>query len=237
MLSLSISTGRLLRCILLGAGLAYMPAGTIHSQPEPATEQLGVSLGGGYAFGHTDFAWTNTIPSPVFGVGLHYFSLSFLQIGLDGQVGWLKGGKSGEAESAQTGFKDRFTVLCLSFRFFPGALADNPGRDKVLQALSGIYAGSGLGYLHNDGKANPMPLAIYGSKNNYKNSTLYIPLELGVNIPLARQKKNLFLLNLNFRAGLCLSDEVDGYVPTVTANQHNDAFSTLTAGVIYKFGL
>lgn len=237
MLSLSFPVRKLARCVLLGAGLAYIPAGTIHSQPEQATEQMGISLGGGYAFSHTDFSWTNTIPSPVFGVGLHYFSLSFLQIGLDGQMGWLKGGKPLNNESAQTGFEDRFTALCLSFRFFPGALADNPGGDKVLQALSGIYAGSGLGYLHNDGKANPMPQAVYGAMNDYKNSVLYIPLELGINIPLARQNKNLFLLNLNFRAGLCLSDEVDGYVPTVTANRHNDAFSTLTAGVIYKFGL
>ncbi|WP_162903062.1 hypothetical protein [Taibaiella koreensis] len=237
MLFSSFSFRTLSRGVLLGIGLAYLSPERTHGQTEPVTEHLGISIGGGYTFSHTDFSWTNTIPSPVFRAGLHYFSLSFLEISLDAQMGWLKGGKPADAEAAQTGFKSRITTLCLSFRLFPAALADNPGGDKVLKVLSSFYIGSGLGYLHNNGKANPMPLREYGAMNDYKNSNLYIPLELGLNIPIARQKKNLLLLNLNFRAGLCLSDEVDGYVPTVAANQHNDAFSTLTAGVIYKFGL
>ena len=212
----------------------------VHAQAPPApspTDHLGLSAGGGYTFAHTDFQHSNTIPSPVFGIGVHYFSLQFLEISLDAQVGVLKGGSSGFHESAETGFKNNYWASCLSFRFFPIGLVENNDQDKVLKALSTLYVGTGLGYLKSNTTSNPIPIHEYGSMETYKGSDFFVPLELGLNIPLIKHKKNLFLLNLNIRTSLCLSDEVDGYVPTVDANKFNDAFSTLTTGVIYKFGL
>lgn len=201
------------------------------------TDKLGISAGGGYTFTHTDFQHSNTIPSPVFGIGIHYFSLQFLEISLDAQIGVLKGGTSSFNESNKTGFKNNYWASCISFRFFPGGLIENNDHDKIVKALSTLYIGTGLGYLKSNTSANPIPIKEYGALVTYKGSDFFVPLELGLNIPLVKHKKNLFLLNLNLRTGLCLSDEVDGYTPTVDANKFNDAFSTLTAGVIYKFGL
>jgi hypothetical protein len=210
-----------------------------HAQepPSPGTDQIGISAGGGYTFTHTDFQHSNTIPSPVFSIGVHYFSLQFLEISLDAQVGLLKGGSSDFRENVRTGFENKYWASCLSFRFFPVGLVENNSHDKVISALSTFYFGTGLGYLKSNTTANPIPIHEYGSMVSYKGSDFFVPLELGLNIPLIKHKKNLFLLNLNLRNSLCLSDEIDGYVPTVEANKFNDAFSTLTTGVIYKFGL
>ncbi len=213
----------------------------MHGQPKTGpdiTDQLGISAGGGYTFAHTDFRHTTSLPSPVFGIGAHYFSLRFLEISLDFQAGVLKGGSSQfTTESNKTGFKNNYWSSCLSFRFFPAGLVDNNDHDAVLKVLSMLYLGTGLGYLKSNTTANAMPLPEYGSLVTYKGSDFFVPLEIGLNVPVAKLKKNLLLLNLNFRTSLCLSDEIDGYVPTVEANKFNDAFSTLTAGVIYKFGL
>lgn len=204
--------------------------------PAPA-DCLGFSATGGYTFAHTDFRHTTSEPSPLGGFGVHYFSLRFLEISLDFQVGMFKGGSSQFMETRKTGFKNKYWASCLSFRFFPGGLVEDADNDKVVKALSALYVGTGLGYLKSNTAANPIPYPEYGALVTYKGSDFFVPIELGLNIPLAKLKKNLFLLNLNLRTSLCLSDEVDGYVPTVEANKFNDAFSTLTAGVIYKFGL
>lgn len=232
------------RKLLTGTLIAiFCCAGTnvMHGQQKTgtdATDQLGISAGGGYTFAHTDFRHTTSMPSPVWEIGAHYYSLRFLEISLDFQLGVLKGGSSQfVAESTKTGFKNNYWGSCLSFRFFPAGLVENNDHDNILQVLSMIYVGTGLGYMKSNTTANPIPLPEYGAMVTYKGSDFFVPLEIGLNLPVAKLNKNLLLLNLNFRTSLCLSDEIDGYVPTVEANKFNDAFSTLTAGVIYKFGL
>lgn len=212
----------------------------VHAQ-EPGnpefSDKIGFSANTGYTFAHTDFRHTVDQPSLLADIGVHYFSLQYLEIRLGFQLGAIKGGSSQFAESNKTGFRNNYWASCLSFRFFPFGLAENYDKDKVIKALASLYAGTGLGYLKSNTRANPVQQPEYGALVTYKGSDFFVPVELGLNIPVARQKKNLFLLNLNFRTNLCLSDEIDGYVPTVDANKFNDAFSTLTAGVIYKFGL
>ncbi|HEU4610096.1 MAG TPA: hypothetical protein VFS31_18380 [Chitinophagaceae bacterium] len=206
--------------------------------PIAGEDHLGVSAGGGFSLPHTDFKHSAAVPAAVFGADVHYFSLDFLTISLGFQKGMLKGGEPlNESAWNKTGFENNFYSFCLSFRLFPFALAENESRDKVLHVLSFWYAGTGLGYMYNDTKANYMQQAVYGSLVRYKGSSLFVPVETGINIPLARPGKNMILLNISYRLHLCFSDEIDGYVPTVEANKYNDAFSTLGASVIYKFGL
>ena len=220
-----------------------MPVQLIFGQPSVPTpasspsESVGVSLHSGFTATHMDFKWSASVPSPVYSVGLHYFAQPYLTLSLDLQRGLLKGGSALYQEKKATGFENNYWALNLSFRFAPVALADNNENDKVIKALSCIYLGTGIGLIKSNTLSNSMPLTEYGSLEKYKGSDLYLPVELGMTIPLARQFKNQFLLNVNLRTMFCFSDEIDGYLPTVNANMYNDAFSTCTVGVIYKFGL
>ena len=60
--------------------------------------------------------------------------------------------------------------------------------------------------------------------------------EVGLNIPVVQLTNNRrLLLNFNYRANLCFTDKLDGYVPTVQANEKNDAYNALTVGMVYNF--
>jgi hypothetical protein len=225
--------------IILAMFIFLLPAYSVKAQRSETMDMFGISAGGGYTFSHSDFQWTKTIPSPTIGVGIHYFSLDFLAINLEFQKGLLKGGASLEdADNTETGFENNYFAFCLSFRFFPVALADEgEKKEEILKVLSTLYLGTGVGNLTNNVKANGISNTSYGSLADYKGSNIFIPLELGVNFPVAKVRNNKLLVNINLRTNLCFSDKIDGYQPTVEANQHNDAFSTLTGGLVYKFGL
>lgn len=225
--------------IILAMLFFLLPAYSVKAQHSETVDMFGISAGGGYTFSHTDFQWTKTVPSPAVGVGIHYFSLDFLAINLEFQKGLLKGGASLEdADNSETGFENNYLAFCLSFRFFPIALAnEGDKKEDVLKVLSTLYMGTGVGNLTNNVKANSISSNSYGSQVEYKGSNIFIPLELGVNFPVARIRNNKLLVNINLRTNLCFSDKIDGYEPTVEANQHNDAFSTLTGALVYKFGL
>lgn len=203
-------------------------------------DMFGVSVGGGYTFSHTDFKWTKTIPSPVFCAGVHYFSLDFLSLNLDFQKGMLKGGAALDgADKTQTGFENSYFAGAFTIRFFPIALAgDGAKSDGLVKALSSLYGGTGVGFLFNNVEANNIPNAVFGSQNDLSLNNMFLPLEIGANIPVARiGSEGRLMVNINFRTNLCFSDKIDGYEPTLDANKHNDAFSTLTGGLVYKFGL
>lgn len=224
--------------IILATLIFLLPAYSLKAQSE-TTDMFGISAGGGYTFSHSDFQWTKTIPSPTFTVGVHYFSLDFFSINLDVQKGLLKGGASlEEADDTETGFENNYLAFCLSFRFFPIALAgEDAKKESIVRILSTLYLGTGVGNLTNNVKANGISSSAYGSMADYKGSNIFVPLELGVNFPVAKVRNAKLLVNINLRTNLCFSDKIDGYEPTVEANQHNDAYSTLTGGLVYKFGL
>lgn len=225
--------------LILCTLLFLFSASSLKAQRIENTDMFGVSIGGGYTFSHTDFEWTKTIPSPVVGFGIHYFSLDYLAVNFDFQKGRLKGGSSlSDADNTKTGFENSYYAFCLSFRFFPISLAGaDIENDRVLKALSTFYGGTGVGLTGNNVKANNIPNAVYGVQTRYRGSNFFIPLELGVNIPVARINSGQLLVNINLRTSLCFSDKIDGYEPNLEANRHNDAYSTLTGGVVYKFGL
>jgi hypothetical protein len=233
-------TARVLFFLVLLAGITHSSGSNAQVKNDAPEDMFGVSLGGGYTFSHTDFKWTKTVPSPVFCLGIHYFSLNFLSVNLDIQKGLLKGGASlSDADQKETGFENNYFAAALTFRFFPvGLAAEGAELDGFVKALSTLYGGTGVGFLYNNVEANTITSTIYGSQKELSLNNLFIPLELGVNIPVARVGKEARLLvNINLRTNLCFSDKLDGYEPTLEANQHNDAFSTLTGGLVYKFGL
>lgn len=212
----------------------------IYAQEDPLItpkEYVAVSVSGGLAFPHVDFRNSESKFRPAFGVGVHYFSSRFLQLALDFQKGMLKGGVAEDRSGVKTGFENSYMAFAFCIRFAPLGLIENKDKDKVLQMLSDIYIGTGIGYISSDVTVNQVTQREYGALPFYKGGDLMIPIELGFDLPLFRKKRNILLLNLNLRSNFCFTDEIDGYVPTVEANHFNDAYSALTCGLIYKFGL
>jgi hypothetical protein len=239
-----MKTSSFTRCVMhiaaLSALLVLLNPLAAKAQKVELDDMFGVSVGGGYTFSHTDFKWTKTIPSPVFYAGIHYFSLNFLSINLDFQKGLLKGGAAlNAADKTETGFENSYFAGAITFRFFPIALAgDDAKADGLVKALATLYGGTGVGLLFNNVDANNIPNLTFGSQKDISLSNMFIPLEIGANIPVAKiGAGGQLMINVNFRTNLCFSDKIDGYEPTLDANKHNDAFSTLTGGVVYKFGL
>lgn len=194
--------------------------------------KFALSVNGGLTFSYTDVKPQKS--SVIFGIGAAYFATRYLHVNVDVQKGWLKGGDE-ILVSGLMGSDNSFFTVSATARFMPFALSKN-GANGIINFLGGIYAGAGIGIISNSVEANTIISPDFGSLGSYSGVSFMIPIEGGINIPVAHFAKNKrILINLNYRANLCLSDKIDGYVPIVEANKKNDAFNTLTAGIVFNF--
>ncbi len=192
--------------------------------------RFAIGVNAGLTFPFTDVKPQKT--GLVVGLNGAFFATPYLHVNVDAQKGWLKGGEPVNA-SGVMGFENSYISGSLTVRFLPLGLLKN--NNKYLLFFSGIYGGVGAGYLNNTVKCNNIKSTDYGSLGNYSGGNLMVPIEAGINLPVATMEKSRILINLNYRVNLCMSDKIDGYVPTVEANRKNDAFNTFTAGVVYNF--
>lgn len=232
---------RTLTALLIACGTAASaqdkPAGDDNSaapESKARTASFAVSVNGGLTFSYTDVKPSGT--APVFGIGGAYRASSYLHVNLDLQKGQVKGGTLSASGSPTTemGSRNNFFAAALTARFLPLGLVKSD--NAALRFFSELYGGTGLGLISSSVDANNITMSEYGTLNDYSGASLMLPVEAGINLPVARLKggKGLFV-NLNYRVNLCFSDKIDGYVPTVTANKKNDAYNSLTAGVVLSF--
>jgi hypothetical protein len=208
--------------------------GLISGTTPDNSPKFALSINGGLAFSYTDVKPQKS--APVFGLGAAYFAKPYLHINLDVQKGWLKGGEE-IALSGLMGSDNSFFTAGVTVRFLPLTLLSNQ-YNKAINFLSGIYVGAGGGIISNSVKSNAIISPDYGSLGDYSGVSFMVPIEGGINIPIAyfgNQNDKRIMINLNYRANLCFSDKIDGYVPIVDANKKNDAFNTLTAGLVFNF--
>lgn len=218
---------------------AQQPAAASNA-PEPNQEErpkqpvFALSVNAGLIFSYTDVKPSKS--APVFGVGAAYFATRYLHLNLDLQKGWLKGGEPVADLSNLMGSDNSFFAVSLTARFMPLSLIDNKSNSEALNIFSGLYGGIGLGLVSNSVTSNTISSADYGALGDYSGVSAMLPIEAGINIPVAKLAggKRL-LINLNYRVNLCFSDKIDGYVPIVEANKKNDAFNALTAGLVLNF--
>jgi hypothetical protein len=220
--------------LLLGS--APLMASAQEDEKKESTEKqpaFGVSLNGGMTFAYTDVKPSGS--SGLIGVGAQYYIMPFLSANLDLQKGGMKAGEEVAASNNEMGFTNSYFYGSLALRFYPVALVNNSNNNQALKILSGIYGGTGLGFLSNSVKANSISDATYGSIPDFKGSNLVVPIQAGITIPVAKVGTMRLDANLDYRVNLCMSDKIDGYVPTVRANEKNDAFNQLTVGLMLNF--
>jgi hypothetical protein len=213
------------------ASTAVHAQNMISSSVQEAPPKFALSVNAGVTFSYTDVKPQKN--ALVVGVGGAFFATPYLHVNLDVQKGWLKGGEKINA-SGIMGSDNSFYSGTLTARFLPLCLIKY-NTNAAIHFFSGVYGGVGVGYMSNTVKSNMIISPDYGSLGNYSGGNLMIPIEAGINIPLTQMAHSRVLLNLNYRVNLCMSDKIDGYVPIVEANKKNDAYNTLTAGIVYNF--
>lgn len=232
--SLLLFSGSILPAFAQQPAVAPADNTTEQKVEKPKLPQLALSVNAGLTFSYTDVKPSKS--APLFGIGAAYFATPYLHLNLDLQKGWLKGGETVADLSKLMGSDNSFFTASLTARFLPLGLIDNKDHNEALNIFSGLYAGAGLGFIANSVKSNNIISADYGALGDYSGASAMLPIEAGIDIPVAQLAGNKRLLvNLNYRVNLCFSDKIDGYVPVVAANKKNDAFNTLTAGLVFNF--
>lgn len=217
---------------LLSTGAKAQETAEESPAEQTATPKFALSLNGGATFSYTDVKPQKT--GLTIGIGAAYFATPYLHVNLDLQKGWLKGGEKIDVTGIM-GSDNSYFSATVTARFMPFALLKG-NNTPAMKILSGIYGGAGIGILSNSVKSNTIISPEFGSLGDYSGVSFMIPIEGGINIPVATLANNKrILINLNYRVNLCMSDKIDGYVPVVEANKKNDAYNALTAGIVFNF--
>jgi len=200
-----------------------------------APPQWALSLNAGVAMPFTDVKDKSV--TPVFGVGAAYFITPYFHLNLDLQKGWLRGGDDIDNTSGLMGTKNSYYTASLMGRFLPfGLRKDADNEDARMNPLMGLYGGIGIGITGNSVQSNAIVSSDFGSIGDYSGVAFMMPVEVGINIPVALlAKSRRLMVNANVRTNLCFSDKIDGYIPVVEGNKKNDAFDIFTLGLVYNF--
>ncbi len=227
----SIAGTALLAALLPLSGWAQSEA---RASDEGSPSRFGISVNGGLTFSFTDVSKSKT--APVVGLGAHYFATKYAHVNIDVQKGSMKGGVPVQDGVNEMGFENSFFYAVLTARLFPVALVRNDNNNKALSLLSCVYGGTGIGILSSSVKSNEINMPDYGSLREYSGTDIVVPVKVGFILPVVSLNNSKKLsINVDYRVNLCLTDKIDGYVPTVSANERNDAYNQLTAGLMLQF--
>jgi hypothetical protein len=109
----------------------------------------------------------------------------------------------------------------------------------VLYALSGLYAGIGIGVVNSDVKriadfdVQALPGITHTSNPPIltNSAAIFIPFNFGYNLHLPRiWKFDACMFYFNFQYADVMSDYVDGYKLPLKANKNNDVFTVMSVG-------
>jgi hypothetical protein len=137
---------------------------------------------------------------------------------------------------------NKFTAVDLNGRISLGEFFKYP-RSFFAKTIFGLYAGAGIGYMHNDISGITLKFKHQDKytindydKDNIKRNTnnFFLPMNLGFNLHLTRR----VMFNINYQFSYAFSDYLDGYnfkAPTAT-NKYNDMFSVLSFGLNVYIG-
>lgn len=192
--------------------------------------QTSIGIQGGSTHSHTDA--TPSKGRATFGVHAQYAPTSYISLRGNLNAGQLMGGEL--SEKSLMSYSNNFIQADLGFRFYPLGLVKSK-ENSTLAYLSKIYGGLGVGLLKNNTKINQLAPQSFTFIQDYKGTDLVIPAEFGIELPLGKMSENpKFNLNLYYRFYFLTTDKMDGYVPNVSSNKSNDAYSSFGLGISYN---
>lgn len=202
---------------------------------------VGVGIGSSKMYG--DLPYSN--PQPVYIGDLNKNITPRFSLGFTVQIGDLS---SRDPYTHMRSF-NHFTafdqhVTCeigTLFSLFDKSYEEN----TVLNYLSGLYGGIGIGVINNDVKriadVNVESLPGITTTSNppilTNSAAIFIPFNFGYNLHLPKLWKfGSCMFYANFLYADCMSDYVDGYKLPFKANKKNDVFTVFSAGFrVYVF--
>jgi hypothetical protein len=176
----------------------------------------------------------------IYGVAEYYLT-PFITLGVEGQIGKLKGGDS--TRTSKRYFENDFIAASINTKFHMGAFFDKGFRNsRARDVFNGLYVGTGIGIIRNKisdayHKENPRPAYDQG-RNNSKDA--YVPVNVGIDYALKDAGGyDRLLINVNLQGNLTFGEGLDGYddAPVYTRNQYADVYIFTSIGIKYKFGM
>jgi hypothetical protein len=200
--------------------------------------KMSVGGGAGLTIGFGDLNYQVISPA-VYGAADFYIT-PFISVGMEGQIGRIKGGDT--TENAVR-FKNKYKAGMVNVRLAAGAFMNHTYRPNVFKKLArGIYVGTGIGLLRNDiTERNPSinfnPRVNQGKRKSFD---ALLPVNIGLNYGFSEKHGyERFIVNINQQANFTFGEGMDGFDnnPLFVANTHNDIYTFTSIGIKYKFGM
>lgn len=169
-----------------------------------------------------------------------YYFTPYLNLGLEYQQGRIQGGDV-ETDKYHREFNNDYKAILVNGKVQLGILLDyqNSG---FLNAIRGVYVGTGLGAIQNRHK-NPVRTSIATGETfagTDSSREIFIPLNVGINIYYPdRIGTNRFVFNINYQTNISFGEGIDSYDNSANSFKTGipDMYVFLSAGVRYQFGL
>lgn len=198
----------------------------------PVTNLFKIHITGGATFPYTDVQASEMGYSAGFGASVA--ALEYLEIGIDIQKGLLQEGYKVTSLLGGAQYKNNYINTAFILRLMPVKLFGT--RHKELREFFNVSIGGGVSLIKSDVENIEPALTSLGRVENYNKSDVMYPIEIAYSVPIYKSYygKAIFV-GINYRYYYSTTDYLDGYKPTVVANEHNDVFSQISFNLAFSF--
>jgi hypothetical protein len=178
----------------------------------------------------------------VYGTADYYLS-PFTTLGLEGQVGHMKGGDKDVGSKRY--FNNAYMSGSVNVKVHLGAFIDKGFRNGPFrEVLNGLYAGTGIGILRNKVSETYHREEKDGTRYAYdqgrdRSKDAFVTFNGGIDYAIKDYHGwDRLLINANLQGNLTFGEGLDGYddSPIYTHNQFADVYFFPSLGIKYKFG-
>jgi hypothetical protein len=199
--------------------------------------KLSVGAGAGAAVAFGDLK--NEVVTPAVYAAADYYFSPYIAVGLEGQLGKLKGG---DTALYHANFSNSYKAGNLNARVSAGAFMKKRFVPNTFNTLiRGFYVGTGIGLLRNNiteryPTQNNNPRINQGKRSSWD---ALVPVNIGLNYGF--KEKNGYerlTVNLNFQSNFTFGEGMDGFDdnPLFSPNTNSDIYIFSSVGIKYKFG-
>ena len=177
---------------------------------------------------------------------LDYFFTPYLSLGLEGQLGKLKGGDR-VLDYHKREFTNSYKAATLNAKVYLGALTDKGYQTSALaNFFRGAYFGAGVGLLVNNmtdivrvQPAGGIFTGGYVFPGVNQSKEILLPANLGINFYINDNYGfERFVINVNLQGSMSLGEGMDGYDDTsaIFKNKSPDIYTFASVGLKFRFG-
>lgn len=170
-----------------------------------------------------------------------FYFTPYFNIGLEYQKGEIRGGDEHDANVYYREFSNQYQAIILHSKVQLGTFVDYQ-RSGFLNAIRGLYVGTGLGVIENNHRFSIRRSEILNETFPGLDYSIeaFLPLNLGINIYYPdRVGSNRLVLNINYQTNIAFGEGLDSYDNSIKTFKTGmpDMYLFLSAGLRYHFGI